>query len=316
MRRSTIPALAAAMLLSVPATPLLAQTAAPTAPAAASSAAPPAAPGADPVVAKVGTDEIHASDLADAAQNLPEELRGMPPQMLYPMLLDQMIDRRAIVIEGRKEGLQNDPAVKKQVERATDTAVQNLLLTRAITPLLTDEAIKARYDKEYAGKPGDEEVHAEHILVADEAKAKEIIAQLKAGKDFADLAKANSTDPSAKTNNGDLGFFKKADMLPEFSAAAFALKPGEYTQTPVKTRFGWHVIKLLERRTAPPPELDAVKDEIRQQIIQEGVAKVLASAKQGLVVQKFNQDGTPMTDAAAATPAPGTTPAPAPAPAK
>jgi peptidyl-prolyl cis-trans isomerase C len=256
------------------------------------------------VVAKVGSDEIHASELSDAAQTLPEELRGMPPQMLYPMLLDQMVDRRAIVIEARKEGLANDPAVKRQVARATDTAMQNLLLTRAIAPTLTDEAIKARYDRDYAGKPGEEEVHAQHILVPDEDKAKAIIAELKGGKDFAELAKENSTDPSAKTNNGDLGFFKKTDMLPEFAGVAFALKPGEITQTPVKTRFGWHVIKLVERRAAPPPEFDQVKEEIRQSMIQEGVSKVLAQAKQGLTVQKFNQDGSPMPDAPAAATSP------------
>ena len=228
----------------------------------------------------------------------------MPQQMLYPMLLDQLIDRKAIVIEGQKEGLANDPVVRRQIARATDTAIQNTLLTRAITPTLTDAAIKARYDRDYANKPGEEEVHAEHILVDSEDKAKAIIEQLKAGKDFAELAKENSTDPSAKSNSGDLGFFKKSDMLPEFADAAFGLKPGQISDAPVKTRFGWHVIKLLETRTAAVPALDAVRDEIRQQIIQEGVAKVLASAKQGLTVEKFNLDGTPMT-----TPAPLSGPA-------
>ncbi len=314
MRQLTSPILAA-MLAVATAPAALAQapgtipgTTPGTAPATTPGAVPAAVPAKDPVVAKVGSDEIHASELSEAAQTLPEELRGMPPQMLYPMLLDQLVDRRAIVIEARKEGLQNDPAVQRQVARATDTAMQNLLLTRAIAPTLTDEAIKARYERDYAGKPGEEEVHAQHILVADEAKAKEIIAQLKSGKDFAELAKENSTDPSAKTNNGDLGFFKKTDMLPEFADAAFELKPGEVTPAPVKTRFGWHVIKLVERRTAPPPEFDAVKEEIRQSMIQEGVSKVLAQAKTGLTVQKFNQDGSPMPDAPAA--ATGPTPVP------
>lgn len=305
MRCPTLSAVAASMLLCLPA---MAQTPAP----AATPAAVPAAAATDPVVARVGGDELHASELAEAAQTLPEELRGMPPQMLYPMLLDQMIDRRAIVMMARKEGLQTDPQVQKQIARATDSAVQNALLTREIAPSLTDAAIAARYQRDYAGKPGEEEVHAAHILVPDEAKATAIIAELKAGKDFSELAKENSTDPSAKTNNGDLGFFKKTDMLPEFADAAFALKPGEITQTPVKTRFGWHVIKLLERRATPARELDQVRDDIRQSLIQEGVARVLAQAKQGLVVQKFNQDGTPMADA---QPAPAATPAPAPAPA-
>ena len=268
---------------------------------------PPAAPTAtDPVLARVGSDEIHASELSDAAQALPEELRGMSPQMLYPMLLDQLVDRHAIVLAARKQGLLNDPTVQRQIARATDTALQNGLLTREITPMLTDDAIEARYKRDYADKPGEEEVHAAHILVADEAKAKAIIQQIKGGADFAALAKENSTDPSAKGNGGDLGFFKKSDMLPEFADAAFALKPNEVTPEPVKTRFGFHVIKLLERRTAPAPTFDQVREEVRQSLIQEGVTRVLAAAKTGLVVEKFNQDGTPM-----APPAPVTTPAPA-----
>ena len=286
----TLTAIAAAALLCAPA---VAQV--------------PAPPGPDTVLARVAGDEIHASDLAEAAQTLPEEMRGMPQQMLFAMLLDQLVDRHAIVLAARKQGLQTDPLVQKQVARATDAALQNVLLTRAIAPSLTDEAIKVRYDRDFAGKPGEEEVHAAHILVADEARAKSIVADIKAGKDFNDLAKENSTDPSAKSNGGDLGFFKKTDMLPEFAEAAFALKPGEVSQAPVKTQFGWHAIKMIERRTAPAAVLDQVRDEIRQSLIQEGVTKVLAEAKVGLSIQKFNQDGTPMAD----TPAP--TPAPAPA---
>lgn len=294
MRRPTLTAFAASLLLCLPALAQTTPAPIPTPPATASTAV------VDPVVARIGSEEVHASELADAAQSLPEELRGMPPQMLYPMLLDQLIDRRAIIIKARGENLQDDPTVKRQVARATESAMQNLLLTRAIGPSLTEDAIKARYDRDYANKPGEEEVHAAHILVADEAKAKSVIDQIKAGKDFNELAKENSTDPSAKTNAGDLGFFKKSDMLPEFADAAFALKPGEITQVPVQTRFGFHVIKLIERRTAPAPELDTVRDDIRQSMIQEGVTKVLAEAKQGLVVLKFNQDGTPMTDTPAA----------------
>jgi len=308
------PALAQAQTSPAPSTPAP-STPAPSVPvqtqAAPAAPTPPAGPNADTVIAKVGSDEIRGADLAEAAQGLPEELRGLPPSMLYPMLLDQLVDRHVIVIAAKKQGLENDPAVKRGITRATDAVLQNALLTREIAPTLTDDAIKARYEHDYAGKPGEEEVRAAHILVADEAKAKEIIAELQKGADFADLAKKNSTDPSAAQNSGELGWFKKGDMLQEFSDTAFALKPGEITKEPVKTRFGWHVIKLEERRVAPPPPLDQVRDEIRQQLIQQGVAKVLAEAKQGIEVQKFNQDGTPMP----ATPAPGVaspaTPAPA-----
>lgn len=272
----------------------------------------PAAAGADPVVAKVDGSEIHASDLNEAAQTLPEELRGMPAPMLYPMLLDQLIDRRIIVIAAKKQGLDKQPAVQKQIDRATDSALQNALLSRDIAPTLTDDAIKTRYDRDFAGKAGEEEVHARHILVPDEEQAKTIITQLKAGGDFAELAKQFSKDPGA-ASGGDLGFFKKTDMLPEFADAAFALKLGEYTQAPVKTRFGWHVIKLEERRAAPPATLEQVRDQIRQGLIQEGVTKVLTAAKESVAVEKFKADGSPMdpADAAPAKAMPMPTPAPA-----
>jgi len=285
-----------------------APTAARPAPAPAPGKAP-AAAAADPVVARVGTDEIHASELSDAAKALPEELRSMPPNALYPMLLDQLVDRHVVVIAAKKEGLDRDPAVQRMVARATDSALQNALLTREIAPTLTEDAIRARYERDFANKPGETEIHARHILVADEETAKKVIAELNAGADFAELAKKYSTDPGAQSG-GDLGFFKKTDMLPEFSEVAFALKAGETTQTPVKTRFGWHVIQVQEIRNAPPPSLEQVHDEIRQTLIQEGVTRVLAQAKTGLPIEKFNVDGSP------ARPETGPVPAPAPAPTK
>ncbi len=301
-------------LAQAPKPPSAAAPAAPPAPRPAPAAGQPPAPAAagaaaDPVVARVGKDEIHASELSDAAKALPEELRGMPPTALYPMLLDQLIDRHVVVIAAKKEGLDRDPSVQRMVSRATDSALQNALLTREIAPTLTEDAIKARYERDFAGKPGETEVHAQHILVADEETAKKVIAELNGGADFAELAKKYSTDPGAQSG-GDLGFFKKTDMLPEFSEVAFALKAGETTQTPVKTRFGWHVIHVQEVRTAPPPSLEQVHDEVRQTLIQEGVSRVLAQAKTGLPIEKFNVDGTP------AAPGDGAAPTLAPAPAK
>ena len=294
MRRPSL-AIATLALMSASALSPSIALAQPVPPVAATPGATGPAPSPDTVIAKVGPDAIHFSDLQDAMQTLPEQLRSMPPAMLYPMLLDQLVDREVIVWQAKKEKLQDDPKVQQAIQQASNMALQNALLTRAIQPTLTPEAIQARYDKDYAGKSGDEQAHAEHILVPTEEKAKEIIAQLNKGADFSAVAKENSTDPSAKENSGDLGWFKKGDMLPEFSDAAFALKPGQVTQTPVHTRFGWHVIKLEGTRVAPPPPVDEVRDEIRQQIIQEGVAKVLASAKQDVKVEKFNLDGTPYT---------------------
>ena len=189
-----------------------------------------AQPPADPVVAKVDGQPIHLSDLKDAAQALPENVRGMPSQTLYPMLLDQLIDGRALVAEARKSGLDKDPTVQRQVAAAEDRALQTAMLSKEVGPSVTDEAVHARYDQDIAGKPGEEEVHARHILVESEAEAKKIIAQLKGGGDFAALAKQYSKDPSGAQQGGDLGFFKKDEMVPEFATAAFALQPGQVSQ--------------------------------------------------------------------------------------
>ncbi len=285
----------------------LAQSAPPPAappPGAAATDATPA-PAVDPVVAKVNGQDIHLSDVQEAMRTLPQQARAMPQQMLIPMIVDQLVDRKALVIEAKADGLAKDPAVQRQIENAEDQALQRALLQRDVGPLITEEALKAAYEKDYANKPGEEEVHASHILVENEQEAKDIIAQLGKGADFATLAKAHSKDPGA-SQGGDLGWFKKDDMVPEFAAAAFALKPGEYTKTPVHTQFGWHVIKLAETRISKPPSFEQVHDELRQKLIQAAVQKVVAEARTKVKVERFNMDGsTPKpTDSAEPPPAP------------
>jgi peptidyl-prolyl cis-trans isomerase C len=269
--------------------------------AAPAALAQPAAKGAaqsDPVVATVNGQAIHMSDVTAAMSALPPEARQLPPDQLYPKLLDRMVNSRALIQEAKKMGLDKDPAVQKQMQAAEDNVLQGALLQKEVLPKVTEEAIKAKYDQQIAGKPGEQEVHARHILVPTEEQAKQIIAQLDKGAKFEDLAKKYSTDP-AKENGGDLGYFKKDDMLPEFSAAAFALQPGSYTKTPVHTRYGWHVIQVLDKRTAQPPTFDQVHDEIRQELIQENIAKVVQQARAGARVQEFNPDGTPLKTAQA-----------------
>ena len=265
--------------------------------------APSVAPGNDPVVATVDKRPIHLSDVAAAAATLPPNLRAMPEQVLYPMLLDRLIDQEALADEAERTGLDKDPDVKRQVELAERAALQRALLLKDVQPQITDAAVRARYEKDIAGKPGVEEVHAKHILVDNEAQAKDIIAQLKAGADFDTLAKKYSKDASG-TQGDDLGFFKQSDMVPEFAVAAFALQPGQFSQTPVHTQFGWHVIKVIERREDKPPTFDAAKDELRQKMAQEAAEKVVAEARSHVTVQKFNLDGTPITAKAPPTPPP------------
>lgn len=299
---------ALALILAVPAGAAVAQTA-PAIPSVANSAAPATTDkAADPVVARVGDQTIHLSDLRSAAATLPPNLRTMPEQVLYPMLLDRLIDQEALAAEAHRTGLDKDPEVQRQVRIAERAALQRALLLKDVTPLITDAAVHARYEKDIAGKPGPEEVHAKHILVDSEAQAKDIIAQLKAGADFDTLAKKYSKDTGAG-QGGDLGFFKKDDMVPEFAAVAFKLKPGEFTQTPVHTQFGWHVIKVVERRQDKAPTFEASKDELRQRMAQEATEKVVADALKDVKVEKFNLDGSPIHAADSPAPVPAPTPA-------
>jgi len=289
--------LAGAMLL---ATPTLAQAPAAQAPAAQTAQTTPA----DPVVARVNGKEIRLSDVSDTAQQLPPEARSMPPGMLFPLLLDQLIDRAAIVELARKRGMDKEPAVVRQMVRAQDQALQTAIIGRDVGPLITEAELRARYDREIAGKPGEEEVHARHILLGSESDAKAVIAELKKGGDFATIARARSTDKA--TGDGDLGFFKQGDMVPEFATAAFALKAGETVEAPVKSQFGWHVIRVEARRSTPPPSFEEAYDGLRSKTVQEGVDKVLKEARTGLTVERFNMDGTPRraTDDAQPPPAP------------
>jgi peptidyl-prolyl cis-trans isomerase C len=259
----------------------------------------------DPVVAKVGTDVIHLSDVTAAANLLPPQARQMPPDQLLPRLLDQMVDTQVLALEAHKEGVDKDPAVERTLREVEQRTLVSAFLEREVGPKVTDAAVKARFDKEIGNQPPVTEVHARHILVDDEATAKKVIAELKKGGDFAALSKQYSKDAAAVEQGGDLGYFKATDMVPEFSAAAFALKDKEISPTPVHTQFGWHVIQTLDHRTGTPPTFEQSKDQLRQQMINEEVHKVLAKAQTDVTVERFNLDGTPIraTDKAVPPPA-------------
>jgi len=299
-------AMATSMLASLPALAFAQTGAAPAKPAtpapAPASAAAPARP-VDALLAKVNGAEIRMSDLQALAQSLPEEARSMPPQQLIPMLLEQAVDGKALVVMARKDSLDRDPLVSRAMQIASERALQSALVSREVGPSITEAAVRAKYDAEIANKPGVEEVRARHILVDSEEKARKLIADLKAGADFATVAKDNSTDPGA-AQGGDLGFFKATDMLPEFSAAAFTLKIGDFTTDPVQTRYGWHVIKLEERRNAAAPTFEQAYPELRQTMIQDGINKVLTKARTLVKVERFNQDGSVVKPTDGATPPP------------
>jgi peptidyl-prolyl cis-trans isomerase C len=295
MYRRAVVALSLALLaLSIP---LKAEAQAPAAPPGGFAGQKPGAkPADDPVVAKVNGEAVYRSDLAAAAQQLPQQYQQMPKDVLYPMLVDRLIDLKLIAAAGRKDNLQDDPQLKHRLANFEDRLIQEAYLTKEIQKQATDAKLKELYDKYVKDNPGQDEVSARHILVASEDEAKAVIAELKKGADFADLARKKSIDPSAKSSGGDLGYFTKDQMVPEFSEAAFKLEKGQITQAPVKSSFGWHVILVEDKRRSQPPSFDEAKDELTQQLSQQVIGDVVKQLRDSAKLERFNMDGTPKSD--------------------
>jgi peptidyl-prolyl cis-trans isomerase C len=216
----------------------------------------------------------------------------MPLDAIYSQLLDQMVDSTLVAKAGRDAKLAADPEVKQRVAKLEDRVIQQVYLERLVDKAATDDKLKAKYDATIKNTPGKAEVHARHILLPTEDEAKAVIVQLDKGADFAKLAAEKSKDPGA-ANGGDLGWFGKEDMVPEFADAAFAMKPGDVTKTPVKTQFGWHVIKVEDTRTAPAPSFEASKEELKGQIARELIQTRVSELRGKAKIQLFQMDGTP-----------------------
>ncbi len=232
----------------------------------------------DPVVAKVGSLEIRQSELDLAVQNLDPQLAQLPDDQKKVAALSGAIDVKLLAAGAVKEGMKDTEDFKKRMAYIGDRELHNSYFRKHVIDATTDAEVKARYDKEIASIPKQEEVKAAHILVKTEDEAKAIIAALDKGGDFAALAKEKSQD-SNKDEGGDLGWFGKGQMVPEFEEAAFALQKGAYTKTPVKSQFGFHVIKLEDKRIAPPPAFDQVQDQVKQLVMRDKYMELITKAK-------------------------------------
>lgn len=239
---------------------------------------------ADAVVAKIGDMEILQSELDLAVSNLDPQLAQLPDDQKKIAALSSAIDVKLFVAKAKAEKLDQTEDYKARMKYLADRELHNAYFRKNIVDKVTPEEVKARYDKELTDLPKQEEVHARHILVATEDEAKAVIEALDKGGDFAALAKEKSSD-SNKDEGGDLGFFARGRMVPEFEEAAFALAPGSYTKTPVKTQFGYHVIKIDEKRDVAPPTLEEVEPQVRQLVMREKYLAELEAAKKGVKVE-------------------------------
>jgi len=260
--------------------------------AAALAVSPVLAADKDPVVAVLNGTEIHASAVNEFRQSLPPQMAGAP----FNVLVDAQINNQLVAEAARKEGIASEPDVKRALKAAEESILRKAWMSKKLRASVTDDVLQKDYQKLLANFKPEDEIKASHILVETEDKAKAVIAELRKGGDFATVAKARSKDPSAQKNGGDLGYFTKGEMVPAFADAAFAMKVGDVTQAPVKTQFGWHVIKVEDRRQTTAPTFDEAKPMIRDQIAGQMAEKIVADLRDKAKIKVFNEDGSPVSD--------------------
>ena len=242
----------------------------------------------DKTVAIVNGHEIKVSEVQMATDDIIGQLPDLPPKLRYPFVVEFLIERHLLAQLAVKEGIADTDEYKRRLALYQAKALRDAYFFQKIRPQVTEEQIKAAYDEESAKVAQTERVRARHILLATEKEALDILARLKAGEKFEDLAKKYSLDGS-KDYGGDLGYFTAPEMVAEFSKAAFALKVGEISQ-PVKTDFGWHVIKLEDRKLGAAQPYDQVKSAIRSVLLRKKVQETMDELRKTAKVEVLDED--------------------------
>lgn len=230
------------------------------------------------VLATVDTHQVTDKDVAFAKQTLGEALQQVPADQQDQFIVNLLVESHILADAARKEGLGETEEYKRQLQWLEAQALREAYVRKRSADLVTDADVKARYDEAKAQVSGEKEIQASHILLKTEEEAKAVIAELEKGGDFAVIAKEKSTGPSGP-RGGDLGFFGKGRMVPEFEKAAMALEKGAYTKEPVKTQFGFHVIKKVDERDQPFPELKDVEERIRVSLQAEKLQVIVKELK-------------------------------------
>lgn len=246
-----------------------------------------------PVLAIVDGNKITRDQVFELVNSMPPQMQQLPSEQLVTLAMEQVINNSIISAKADNARLDNDPEVQQQLARIKEQLVRARFVETEVDKQLTEDRVRDAYKEYVKNFPDMEEVKAAHILVADEASAKELIKKLDQGADFAALAKESSTDGTAE-NGGDLGYFVKTDVVPEFAEAAFSTPKGSYTKAPVKTDFGYHIIKVEDKRKRPPADFMTAKpyleQELRRGILDEIVTKWRAEAD----IERFDLNGNPV----------------------
>lgn len=263
-------------------------------PAVAVQPAAPAPAADDPVVAKIEGTDLHRSEVSAFIQNLPPQMRQLPPETIFPMALDQVVNTKIVDLKASASNVASMPAYAARLEDAKKQIARAVYVEGEIEKALSEAEVKKAYDKLVEEQGKIEEVKARHILVEKEEEAKDIIKKIAGGAKFEDLAKEFSKDSSNKASGGDLGYFTKDSMVKEFAEAAFKLGKGETSKEPVKTQFGYHVIQVEDKRNRPAPKFEDVKPQLEAQVRRDLLNKLVQDWRKVAKVETFDFNGKPI----------------------
>jgi peptidyl-prolyl cis-trans isomerase C len=245
----------------------------------------------DPVIARVNGVDIRQSDIAIAEEDVGGNMPAMPPEQKREYLITYLTDVVLLAQSAEQQKLGDRPDVKRQLAFMRNKVLMEALLQNAAKAAESDAEMHKVYDQAVKEMGAEQEVHARHILVETEAEAKAIEADLKKGADFADEAKKKSKDPGA-ANGGDLGYFTKDQMVPEFAEAAFKLDKGQISD-PIHTQFGWHIIKVEDKRVKPTPSFEDVKPQVENYIAHRAQAQLVDSLRKTATIERLDQPKAP-----------------------
>lgn len=236
------------------------------------------------VVAVIDGEKVYMSEIREYAKSIPQ-LADLPLEMIYPQLLETVVNSRVLQRAAEKAGVESLAAVQQSLQMAHDQIIAQAYLDRRLKAMQSDNRLQRLYTEEMKSFKPVEEVHARHILVKTKEEAKDILIQLRAGASFGMLANKYSLDKSS--SDGDLGYFTEDMMIPEFGKAVFALKVEQLSE-PIKTPFGWHVVLLEDRRQTKPPAFDEVKSDLRKILMEQDMKTVLEDERkiQKVIIKK------------------------------
>lgn len=240
-------------------------------------------------VAEVNGEAIFLEEVMKIAEQLPADIRQQPLPNYFDRIVDDVIDSRLAAAAGNDAGLTNNPEVLAQMSIAAQRVLAEAYITTELRKVVTEEEVQKAYQLFISDESAREEIKARHILVASEAEAKAIIAELNSGADFVSLAKEKSTGPSGP-NGGDLGYFARGAMVPSFENAAFALSVGSHSSEPVQTQFGWHIIKLEDKKTAEAPPIETLRGQLQANLANQALSRIIETLRVPASISRLSFD--------------------------